>query len=152
MSELVFARENGLEVFDEALPLVLAHYQEIATWHDIPLDPDLAAYAEVERAGMLRTYCARNAYGQLVGYAVFLVRHNLHYRQSKQALQDVLYLDPAYRGRALGLRFIRWCDEQLAAEGVQVVYQHVKRAHDFGPLLERLGYQPLETTYARRLD
>ncbi len=52
----------------------------------------------------------------------------------------------------LGARFIQWCDEQLTAEAVQVVYQHVKLAYDFGSLLTRLGYEPIETVWGRRLD
>jgi hypothetical protein len=32
-----------------------------------------------------------------------------------------------------------------------VVFQHVKTAHDFGPLLERIGYTLVEKVYARRV-
>jgi hypothetical protein len=49
------------------------------------------------------------------------------------------------------MRLIEHADAQLAAEGVQVVFQHVKTAHNFGPLLERLGYEHVENVYAKRL-
>ena len=35
---------------------------------------------------------------------------------------------------------------------LQVVSQHVKLAHDFGPLLKRLGYEHVEHVWQRRLD
>jgi lysylphosphatidylglycerol synthetase-like protein (DUF2156 family) len=56
------------------------------------------------------------------------------------------------RGHALGAAFIDWCDQQLRAEGVQVVSHHVKLAHDFGPTLARLGYEHVEAMWQRRLD
>lgn len=134
----------------EVTPLLAAHWREIAHYQDIPLDPDREAYAAAQAAGMVRVFTARAGH-RLVGYAVYFVRPNMHYRTSVQAAQDVLYLDPSVRGGA-GARFIAWCDDRLAAEGIQAVYQHVKAAHDFGALLERMGYALVDHIYARRLD
>jgi hypothetical protein len=134
----------------EAMPLLTEHWMEIAHYPDIPLDPDRAAYASAEAAGMLRCYTARRG-ATLVGYAVFLVRPNLHYRSSTQASQDVIYVDPSARG-GTGYRFIKWCDEQLAAEGIQAAYHHIKAKHNFGPMLERMGYELVDLIYAKRLD
>jgi hypothetical protein len=100
--------------------------------------------------GTLRTFTARDADGVLTGYCVFFVRHNIHYASSLQASQDVIYIDPERRG--FGAEFILWCDQQLKEEGVQAVYHHVKQAHNFGPLLERFGYECVDLIYARRLD
>jgi GNAT superfamily N-acetyltransferase len=88
----------------------------------------------------------------LVGYAVFFVRPNMHYMDSVQAVQDVLYLSPALRGTGHGMRFIRYCDEELTRLGVQAVYHHVKEKHNFGPALERMGYELVDLIYAKRLD
>jgi hypothetical protein len=52
----------------------------------------------------------------------------------------------------MGGRFIKWCDEQLRAEGVAVVYHHIKAAHNFGPMLERFGYELVDLIYSRRLN
>jgi GNAT superfamily N-acetyltransferase len=105
----------------------------------------------MEDLGMLRCYTARVA-GALVGYGVFTVAHNLHYRGSIQAKQDVLFVLPEYRKSRIGYQLIKFCDERLRADGCQVVYQHVKTAHDFGPLLKRMRYEAVETIYAKRLD
>ena len=132
------------------MPLLQSHWREIAHYQDIPLDPDFTQYAALEDAGALRTYIARDAEGGMVGYAVFFVKANIHYKSSIQALQDILYIHPGSRG--MGLRFIKWCDDQLRQEGVQVVYHHVKKEHNFGPALERFGYQLIDLIYGRRLD
>lgn len=153
MSVIVLASEKLATYFEEALPLLQRHWREITHYLDIPLNIDLPGYLRMEAADLLRIYTARDR-SKLVGYAVFIVGQNSHYHSSpRQAKQDVIYIAPEYRGRSVGVRLIRFCDEMLRAEGVQVVYQHAKLAHpELGRLLEHMGYEAVETTYARRLD
>lgn len=149
--ETVWAQEPfSVDLFQEALPLLVEHWQEISHNKDIPLDPDLDAYLRVAESGSLRVFTVRRG-GALIGYAVFIVRRNLHYKTSLQAVQDVLFIRKSERG-GTGIRFIKFCDNMLRSEGVQVVYQHVKAAHNFGPLLVRLGYECVEEIYSHRLD
>lgn len=147
---MTFAKEKLNDVINEITPLLHDHYKEIAHYQDIELKPDWGKYKTLEENGTLRIYTARNSEGILIGYAVFMVIKNIHYRDSLQALQDILFIRRENRGS--GGRLIKWCDEQLKAEGVQVVYHHVKAAHNFGPLLERMGYSLVDLIYAKRLD
>ncbi len=134
------------------MPLLEAHWKEIAHFQDIALDPDVEMYKKVEDAGMLRCYTVRTHSWELVGYVVYFVRPNMHYKQSVQASQDVLFLRQDLRKSTIGMRLIKHADEQLRAEGVQAVYQHVKAVHNFGPMLERMGYSLVDLIYTRRLD
>lgn len=146
-----FAREGGLFVIDEIKPLLEAHWLEIAHYQDIPVKCDYGSYLKLEANGLLRIYTVRNS--NLIGYAIFVVAKSLHYNDSLQARQDVLYLAPEFRRGRIGIRFIDWCDEQLKAEGVQVVYHHVKDAAPaLGILLARRGYTLVDHIYAKRLD
>jgi len=148
--DVTFSIESAQDHFYEAMPLLREHWKEITHWKDIPLEPDIDGYKQIEDAGMLRCYIARSA-GQMVGYAVFFIRTNLHYKSSKQALQDVIYIDPQFRG--IGLKFVDWCDQQLRADGVQVVFHHFKNKRDFGVILEsKLNYELIDVIYGRRLD
>lgn len=137
---------------DELIPLLHRHFVEISDNQDIELDPDWAAYRAIQDTGGLRIYTVRHDAGFLVGYAVYFVKHNLHYSRSLQADQDILFLDEEHRGRMTGYRFIKWCDDRLAEIGCQVVYHHVKEAHNFGTMLERQGYGLVETIWSKRLD
>jgi len=148
---LTFQEELASALFAEAKPLLEAHWAELPQYPDLPLDPDWDAYVLMTDAGMLRTYTIRD-HGDLKGYAVFYVKTAMHYRGSRQASQDILYLAPALRKQTLGARFIAWCDEQLRADGCQVVSHHVKPSHDFSPLLARLGYESMGAIWSRRLD
>lgn len=156
-SKYTFAVEPlSPDLFDETLPLLMAHWEEIAHFKDIPLKPDQAAYEAIAAAGNLRVYTVRESgpIARLIGYAVFFLRRNMHYSTSLQAVQDILYLDPSARGKLVGLRFIKYCDEELRKEGVQVAMHHVKvkPGLDFGPMLERIGYEPVDRIFVRRLD
>ncbi len=139
------------ELFEEMLPLFYKHWREIAHYQDIELNPDINFYESANRIGMLRIFTAREQ-EKLCGYCVYLVKQNPHYKDSKQASQDILFMDPEMRGNMQGFKFIRWCDTQLSVEGVQAVYQHVKTKHNFGPALERMGYELVDLIYAKRLD
>lgn len=147
----VFDEEKYSDALPELKRLIKDHWEEIAHYKDIPLDPDYDVYLQIEKSKMMRLYTIRLC-SILVGYALFFIKANPHYKSSMQAVQDVLYLRPRYRRGGIGYRFIKWCDKQLAADGCQVVMHHVKAAHDFGPLLNRLGYELTDYVYARRLD
>ena len=138
------------ELLEEAKPLLYKHWEEIAHYKDIPLDPDFDLYLKMQAMGAIRSYSVRNDEGKLVGYACFFVRHNGHYKQTLYAVQDIVFIDPECRGG--GFKFIRWCDEQLRELGVNVVTHHIKAAHNFGPALERMGYTLQDLIYSRRLN
>lgn len=148
---LTFQRERPHELLDEARPLFEAHYREVAHYQDIPLDINEAAYCQLEEAGILRAFTARWN-GELVGYCVFMVKPNLRYSTSLQAVQDILFVDKSKRGALIGKRLLEFCEARLTAEGVQVVYQHAKIASTVGQFLELVGYELIDGIYGKRLD
>lgn len=151
VATLVFLREPLTDaLIAEVMPLLKEHYLEIAHYQDIELDPDWNQYFAIQANGALAIYTARMASGELLGYNCYFIRHNPHYKQSLQAANDVIFISKKHRG--FGRSFIAWCDEQLRGLGVQVCYHHVKAAHDWSPLLERMGYEFQDKIMSRRLD
>lgn len=146
-----YQRECLHDILDELRPLLQVHWEEIAHYPDIKLDPDYAGFLKLEELGFLRCYTGRDE-GKMVAYAIFLVKESLHYQTSLQATQDILFVHPDYRKGMTGFRLVRFCDGELKREGVQVVYHHVKAAHNWGNLLEHMGYGLVDLIYAKRLD
>ena len=142
--------ERPSEIWDEILPMLHAHYEEVGHYKDIPLDPDKSVYLAMEEAGAIKVYTVREE-GKLIGYAAYFIRKHPHHKDSLQASQDIIYVDPKHRG-GVGKRLIKECDERLRELGVQVVYSHLKAKHNFGPMLERMGYELQDLIYSRRLD
>lgn len=149
---VTFQRERLAGLWDEITPLLKEHWREIATYPDIPLDPDVERYTAVEASGWLTVFTARED-GELVGYAVFMVAGNMHYRSSRIGIADVVYIAPAHRRGGTGVALLRYADAQLAADGVQAVFHHQKVAHPaLGKVLEHRGYEHVENIWAKRLD
>lgn len=146
-----FQRERAQDVFDEIMPLAQKHWEEISHYKDIPLEPDKEMYFKIEDTGSLRVYTCRDDDNSLIGYAVFFLKHNLHYKSSFQAAQDLIFVHPDRRG--CGRPFIKWIEETLKAEGVQIIYQHLKLAtpHTI-EFFKKIGYEPVDLIVAKRLD
>jgi GNAT superfamily N-acetyltransferase len=151
-ADLTMAQETLAECLDDHAKTFLAlHWAEISTTPDIPLNPDYAQYERLEADGVLRCYILRDQ-GVLQGYAVFMLTQSLKY-QTLDAMCDLLYVAPRYRHGLIGGRFMGWCDEQLAKEGVQLVRHCVQRTYAYDATLLRLGYEPVpeQVVYLKRL-
>lgn len=147
---MTFALEKASrELIEEMVPLIKSHWEEITHYPDIPLEPNYEVYYQAQAAGSIRVYTVRQ-HGKLVGYSIFIVTPSLHSIHSLQAKQDALFIEKESRG--YGGIFIGWCDQMLKVEGVEVTFHHVSLAHNFGAVLERLGYQAIETVYTKRLN
>jgi len=136
---------------DEIMPLLELHWHEIALNKDIPLSIDWEKYQQAYDAGNMLICTARDE-GILIGYSVFFVHSHLHYKENLFAVQDILFIDPAYRNSRAGIGVIRFSEQVLKESGVSVVMHHMKTAHDFSPLMERLGYDFVEKIYSKRLN
>jgi len=149
---MTLQRERAHDLWPEILPLLHEHKEEISAYPDIALNPNIERYNEVEELGKLRCYTAR-LNGALVGYAIFFVDFNLHYSDSLQANQDVLFVMKSHRHSRIGLGLIRYSEAQLQAEGVQVVYQHLKTNRpETIALFHKLDYTDIDLIVAKRLD
>lgn len=134
-------------LIEEMRPLWKRHFEEIAAFQNISLDPDLSIYQRTATAGVLRIYTAR-MFGSLCGYQVFFISPHPHSKQSIQAVQDILFLDLDLRVGLTGYRFIKWCVQELKREGVQVIHQHISAKKDFGHLFKRLGFHLEDLVYS----
>lgn len=131
---------------------MLAHYETFAIYPDIPFDPDEERYFDLERAGLLRIFTVRDQ-GVLTGYGVFAVTPWLYSRASLQAQNVAIFLHELFRSTRRCGELIRFANEALKAEGVQVVYYHALTSHPaLGLILQRLGGKHTEQEYSWRLD
>ena len=150
MINFTVKEELASDIWDEIQPLLNKHWQEIGHYKSIPLDPDKNVYLALEEKKMSRVYVARKEDGAMIGYAVYFINHHPHHQSSLQAVSDIVYIVPECRG-GVGTLLIKSCNERLAAEGVEVIYYHVHAPHNFGPMLERMGYDLEDFVYSKHL-
>lgn len=146
---MTFQREKLTEVFSEVVSTFHIHWHEISDLSDLDFEPDWLIYAQAEIAEEFVFFTARDDHGRIQGYAAFFLRPMLHSKKYRQAFQDALYIKKEARG--FGHKFLKWCDNELAAIGIDSVYHCVTPACDFSPILKRQGYEVTETIYMKRL-
>lgn len=149
IDEIEFGRDQFEIIIHDAKDLIKNHFSETEYYSDIPFELDENIYLRNQINGNLICFSARQN-KKIIGYAMFMVSTNLHCKNSRQAYQDNIYIDPEKRG--FGMKFINWCDEELKKLGVQVVYHCVTQKVNFGPALERHGYELIDFVYGKRLD
>jgi GNAT superfamily N-acetyltransferase len=150
IGEPIFRREDlTFELLWQLMPLFQAHYAEVRT-PGIELDPDFDRYMMLQMAGTYRAFTVRQD-GRLIGYAGYVIDRLLHSKTRLVATEDVLFIDAAHRKGGIGRRLMEFADAVLRSEGVTMEFQHVPAGGSHGPLLERMGYAQLYTTYGRRL-
>lgn len=144
--------EKFSDVIEESLPLLQKHWDELARNKDfVPLDINYEAYRLLEKSNVLRVYTVRKD-AVLIGYAVYVLSFNLHYKSTKFATNDIFWLTPEYRKGMIGLRLFQFVEEQLKLEGVSVMQTTYKIAHPAAQrVLEGLGHVPIEISYEKVL-
>jgi GNAT superfamily N-acetyltransferase len=129
--------------------MLVWHWSEVSSFKDYQARPDWDRYRQAYELDMFKIYVIELS-GLIVGYATHFISFSMHYENLKSALADAIYISPEHRG--LGKKFIAWIDEQLKNDNVIAVYRHATKKNRFSILLDRMGYEQIETTYLKRLD
>jgi len=150
MTDLIFAVERLVDVIDECAPLLHDHWKDVALDQDsITLDPDWDAYYALDSVGALVIITARDDGLTLVGYSVYIVTENLHYKGLMIADSDIFWLAKTHRKGTAGMRLIRYSETALASRGVHKIMSKVKTHRNVGPVFERMGYDEIERVYCK---
>lgn len=143
--------ENLSDCLDELKPMFALHYAEVAAYQDkIALDPDYDKYLQMEKMDLTRTFVLRSD-GRVIGYWVFFVTPHPHYKGDRFAVNDIVYVDPAYRVPELTPRCFGSVEASLKREGVSVITYHMKVYKPFENMLRSMGYDHLEHLYGKCL-
>ena len=149
---LTYRREKLSDIKEEVLPLLEKHWEEIALEKEIvKLDPDWDAYEFMDSHGLLVCVCARHS-GVLIGYTVYFISRNIHYKELLCAENDLFFLDPEFRKGMAGVNLFRAAEVVLKGLGVNRISNKVKLHHDVGKIFERMGYQPIERVYVKKVE
>lgn len=149
---ITFQQETVETVETDIVPLMKAHNEEVRTPEvdlEFPLNVNVAMYKRLAAAGVLRIFTARDD-ARLVGYATFIVGPS-HHRDMICAHEDALYVTPDFRKGRLALKLIHYAEEVLKPLCDLVIYHCPTSKPHFGVLLEKLGYKPYATYFARRM-
>lgn len=149
---ITYQQESLVTSKADAIPLLEKHWEEIALNKDkIKLNPDWDAYANLEDAGVLKIFTARDAGNKLVGYFVVFVKAHIHYKDHLFSYNDIIFVDQDYRKGFTSIRLMKFAERCLKADGVGVMIVNTKMHKPFDSLLIWLGYKHIENIYSKVL-
>jgi len=120
------AEGSALEHVDKLMPLLEAHWRELATRKDLMvLAPAWDKYRALEDAGLLVTLYMWDG-DELIGYSCSFLSTHLHYSGLYYAHNDVLYLRPECRCAALGKQLIAATEKAVGDRGARMMTWHAK--------------------------
>ena len=142
---VVFAVEKLMDVYDEAKPLLLLHWQEIARNKGLlTLNPDLHAYAAcADKLLLITARCG----GRLIGYFLWVLASHPHYKHVLTAEEDLHFLLPEYRRGMTGYNLLRAARDAAVAIGARLLTMREKVGHEHPALLRRLGFAQADIVY-----
>lgn len=139
--------EFGPMLYEELHPLLEKHYEEVAVFQEhIKLNPDQEFYQMAQDTGRLHILTARDR-GRLVGYTVTMVSRNPHYKDHIYAVNDVIYVDPEYRGGEVAPEMVLKLEEIMEKRDVSVMTFHMKTFKPFESLMDMMGFEDTERVY-----
>ena len=134
----------------EVTPTLEIHREELQSFKDMQLNPHWDNYKLLQEVGKLVWIVARED-GIIVGYSLFIVDFNMHYKDFLFAIEDIFYVVPGKRGSRIAVKLVKASEEILGGLKVDVITHHAKFTNRFAPFLEKLGYSKTETMLAKRL-
>lgn len=140
---------DPVPVFKELIGMLKEHKAESNQFGEsIPLEPDWRMYQVLHDMKTLHVVTARKDDDEVVGYCIDILSRHLHYPVIL-ASNDIIFMTHKYRGHAL--RLIKFVEEKLKEKKVGIWSVSVKPHVDFSPVLKKMGFDPLESLYFRRL-
>lgn len=146
---LQFQIETCRAIWDEAMPLAQAHWNEISPGGDMDFNSD--ALFAMEDNGMIRCYTARRD-GVLAGYLIYLGDESL-YQRGRKIVRDLgLYVAPEFRKGTTAIRLMKYAEDDLRGVGVAEIFQVIPAGTDsLGRMLNGVGYRHHETVFKKIL-
>jgi hypothetical protein len=139
---ITYQQESYASVIREALPLLQRHHEEIGGWKErIPFDPNFDYYFAQELLGNVVLVTVRS-HGVLVGYCMQITGPGIHYKQTQWSVNDLIWLDPAFRSGRIGIELILKMEEALRARKVQMFEMLPRHEHPaLGRVLDYLKFR-----------
>jgi hypothetical protein len=146
-----YIASSGKECFNEISKMFEKHYEELSVTKGFKLNPDYNVYWEADKRKTLKVILCKNG-DETIGYIVYFIGLNLHYKDCLLATEDIYYLKPEYRKGRTGIKMFKFAEQYLKSIGVNMIRYSTKTHLDNSKLFEFLGYEFIEKVFIKKLD
>lgn len=142
--------ENPQECFDEVCEMLQQHYEELSVTKGFKLNPDFDVYHQAIKKNVLKVVVCKKD-NKIIGYILYLIGPNLHFKNCLLAIQDIYYLKPKYRKGFIGIKMFIFAENYLKSIGVNMIKYSTTTHFDNSKLFEFLGCNFIEKVYTKEL-
>lgn len=145
--------EDFRQNVQELRSLIPAHYDALSLHKEkgFPLSPQWQIYFDREARGELLFVTLRRD-GRMIGYWIAFIAPGLHYSTCLTAQMDIWFIHPEHIIGKAPVLLIKAVEHELKRRGVKLSFAGSKDHNPCGPFLERVGYERVETYYAKWLE
>lgn len=148
---LKIVKGSVYEHIEDADELFREHWEESARNKQLMvLNPDIAGYKLLEKAGKLVTLYAYIG-DKLVGYSCNIINNHLHYANLVVAYNDVIFIHKDYRDTPVGLRLIKETEKHCKEFGASLMLWHAKEGTALSKILPRMKCKVQEIIFSKEL-
>ena len=149
MIELIEIRMS--EWIEEAMPLFIEHWEEVAKVTGVPEPSIDVEYLErAEESGMLFTVGAF-VNEELVGYSVNSIGKTLNFDSLVIMDNEGIFIKKQYRAMLGGIRLIEESEKLAKERGATRAKWHTYTGTRAAALFDSLGYKPYDIIYSKEL-
>lgn len=143
--------ESFRENLADLRALTPVHYDKLSLHKGRhPLSPQWDIYLRREELGELVFVTLRRD-GGMIGYWIAFVAPGLHYSTCLTSTMDIWFIHPDHVVGKAPLILIRAVEAEMRRRGVNLWFAGSKDHRPCGPFFERVGFEKVETYYAKWL-
>ena len=141
MSNITYQIERWDSYYRDCQELWQEDYNEMTIdKKKMPFSPNLTAYEELDKRGMLVIVTARKS-DIMIGYFLCVINHSLHYSTNLFAYDDTYFLTNSERKGWQGVKMIKKMLEELRERKVDKMFLVTLNLRNSGILFKRLGFE-----------
>lgn len=141
---------NYRDCIDEIKSMFESHYDELSVTKGFRLNPDYEIYESADKRNTVKIILCKDD-EKVIGYIVFFVGNNLHYKDCLLATEDIYYLLPEYRRGRIAIKMFNFAEDYLKSIGVNMIRYTTKVHMDNSALFEYLDYNFIEKVFVKRI-
>ena len=146
-----YQQEFLATVANDIIPLLKEDWEEIEHQKSRrPLKPDWEAYANLELAGVLKIFTARDG-GQLVGYVSCFLLPDIHSCGILSANFEILFVTASHRNSSVGIKLMKFAEKCVRQDGAEFCFVTTTQQNSASKMMKRLGYKAIETKFEKDL-
>lgn len=136
---------------EELQPLWEEHREELTTNKELmQLKPDMPKYQALHESGQLFSFVLKKN-GEVVGYSINFLLHNMHYADVLMMQNDLLFLSKDHRTGRAGLILMETTLELARQLGAHMMVWHAKPDTALDKILKRRNVKVQDIVYTQEL-